>query len=263
WVSACEGEYSALLAPDAPLSEQACVLIDTLDAGLMSWLQGRGVPYAVQYFRNYDPTQLPEHHSVFINRVKAVFDATNFLLGLGHQRIGFMGPVGEPSSPPDIMPRVGFVSAMQCAGMVVDPAITEFPGSVSDNPEESRDQAVRLLSGPNPPTGIVAQTDADAIGIVLAARSLGLRVPEDLSVVGYNDQEEGRRLDPPLTTFAPPRYEQAVKAVETALAAAEGRLEGFQRIVMSSRLVLRRSAGPAPRRGPGRAAGFPRESGGG
>ena len=114
----------------------------------------------------------------------------------------------------------------------------------TEDPAEAVAPARRLLSTRDRPTAIVAQTDGVAIGVIRAAREMGLRVPDEISIIGYNDQAEAAQADPPLTTFACPREEHGRTAVEMLLAASEGRYSSPQRRVLTARLVVRGSTAP-------------------
>jgi DNA-binding LacI/PurR family transcriptional regulator len=87
--------------------------------------------------------------------------------------------------------------------------------------EEARDLAGRLLSMDDPPTAIFAASDVQAMGVLQAAEALGVRVPEDLAVVGFDDVEEAAVLG--LTTVRQPLRETGARAVDLLLAAIEGR----------------------------------------
>lgn len=113
--------------------------------------------------------------------------ATRHLLALGHRRIGF---IGDDSDRPDFTSsrdrRRGYEDALEGARIPVDPAIiAEGP-----NGREAADSlAETLLSRPDPPTAIFAASDVQALGVIAAARRRGLRVPEDLSIIGFDDIE--------------------------------------------------------------------------
>jgi LacI family transcriptional regulator len=107
---------------------------------------------------------------------------------------------------------------------------------------------IEYLKDPNRPTGIFAGTDAVAIAILQAAPGMGIRVPEDLSAVGFNDQPEAATSTPPLTTMSGPRRLLAQTAVETVFAAGQGKFDSFQTKILTCRLVVRRSTAPPKER---------------
>ena len=104
------------------------------------------------------------------------------------------------------------------------------------------------------PTGVLAMSDAMAIGAMSAARELGLRVPDDLSVVGFDDIDLAAHVDPPLTTVHQPIRQKGADAVRLLLAEVEQRRRRPEHVRLETRLVVRRSTAPprASRDGPGR-----------
>lgn len=125
--------------------------------------------------------------------------ATRHLLDLGHRRIGLaVGPTWASSS---VERRAGYEEALRSAGLEPDPALVAGDGYGADNGERA---AIELLGRPDPPTAIFAVNDDNAFGMLAAANRLGLRVPDDLSIVGYNDIELVSRLPVPLTSVRVP-----------------------------------------------------------
>jgi DNA-binding LacI/PurR family transcriptional regulator len=144
--------------------------------------------------------------------------ATEHLLAKGHTLIGFVGdepiPFGFTSSE---RRRQGMARALRRAGIKRNGAL-EF--RAPHGREEARASAERLLSLPEPPTAIFAASDVQAIGVLEAARSGGLRVPEDLAVIGFDDVEVAEVLG--LTTVRQPLRETGARGVELLLAAIDG-----------------------------------------
>jgi LacI family repressor for deo operon, udp, cdd, tsx, nupC, and nupG len=139
--------------------------------------------------------------SVEIDDVAAARTATAHLVRLGHRRIGLLS--GRPferipfTAPPER--RRGFLLAHKDAGLPWDPGL-EATGDFTVR--GAHRAAVTLLDRPNPPTAIFAESDEMAFAVLAVARSLGLLVPEDLSVVGFDDHELSESLG--LTTVAQP-----------------------------------------------------------
>ena len=103
-----------------------------------------------------------------------------------------------------------------------------------------------LLDLPQRPTAIVAATDEVAAGVVEAARVKILRVPEDLSIVGFDDTEFARLLSPPLTTVRQPLREMGRVALRTALRLAAGEQLDSHHVELATELVVRSSTAPPP-----------------
>ncbi|NEM92413.1 LacI family DNA-binding transcriptional regulator [Galbitalea soli] len=170
--------------------------------------------------------------------------ATRHLLELGHTRIAAI------TGPDDMMCSLarldGFRSAMNSAGVAVDPAFVRFGDF---HVEGGRQQADDLLDLPERPTAIFAGSDLQALGVLEAARARGIRVPEDLSVVGYDDVPLARWSSPSLTTIHQPLQKMAEEAARLVLRLREGADVLDRRIDLATHLVVRgstsRLAGPA------------------
>ncbi|MET7336523.1 LacI family DNA-binding transcriptional regulator [Nonomuraea sp. NPDC005650] len=171
------------------------------------------------------------------------YQATRHLLEHGHRRIGFVG------GPLDITPvqlrAAGWRRALQEAG-VEPPAELVAEGELSL--EGGYDAALRLLSPPDRPTALFASIDGQAIGAMRAAADLGLRVPGDVAVVGFDGAREAAYTVPGLSTISQPIDEMAQHATETLVRAIES--EGVEPVtkIFSAHLVTRGSCGcPEPR----------------
>ncbi|MCP2265471.1 LacI family DNA-binding transcriptional regulator [Promicromonospora thailandica] len=167
--------------------------------------------------------------------------ATRHLLDLGHRRIAYAG--GPPGSVASHERLQGYLSAMSSASAPVDPALVlagEFtvPAGL--------EMAGVLLDGPHPPTAIFAGCDASALGVIEAARQRGLRVPQDLSVVGFDDTAMAVSSAPPLTTVRQPISDMGRVALRTLLQQARGERADSHHVQLSTQLVVRGStAAPA------------------
>ena len=103
-----------------------------------------------------------------------------------------------------------------------------------------------LLDLPEPPTAVFAGSDETAAGVIEAARVRGLRIPEDLSLVGFDDTQIARYASPPLTTVRQPLREIGVVALRTALRLAAGEKLDSYHVELATELIVRQSTGPAP-----------------
>ena len=144
--------------------------------------------------------------------------ATEHLLDRGHTRIGFIGdaptPFGFTSSEHR---RQGMARTLRRAGIKRRDA---YDMRGAHGREEARELAERLLRLPDPPTAIFAASDVQAMGVLAAARSMRLRVPQDLAVIGFDDIEVAEVLG--LTTVHQPLRETGARGVELLLAAIDG-----------------------------------------
>jgi LacI family transcriptional regulator len=183
---------------------------------------------------------------VFIDDVEGGRLAVRHLLALGHRRIGFIGdrephPYGFTSSA---RRRAG--AAEECDAAGAELIVLRGPYGR----EEARSIAAKMLAGGDPPTAIFAPSDLQALGVLEAAEDLGLRVPQDLSVVGFDDIEVARYAG--LTTVAQPLEESGLLGAQLLLQALEGEPGSTQRLEL--RLVVRSTTG-SPSQAPRSEAG--------
>lgn len=162
--------------------------------------------------------------------------ATRHLLDLGHRRIAFAG--GPATSMASHERLQGYVSAMSSAGVPIDRGLIlerEF------NVPAGLEMASVFLADPHPPTAIFAGCDASALGVLEAARQRGLRVPQDLSVVGFDDTYMSVSTAPPLTTVRQPIIDMGRVALRTVLQQARGEPADSHHVQLSTQLVVRGS----------------------
>jgi LacI family transcriptional regulator len=170
-------------------------------------------------------------------------EAVKFLLGLGHRRIAAItGPSGWVASEQRLR---GYHAALAAGGILADPELVvasnfTLAGGI--------DSAGELLDLPQPPTAIFAFNDDLAIGAMQAARSRHLRLPEQLSVVGFDDAREAAIVTPALTTVRQPLMEMGRMAVSLLNRQLEGRQLETLHVELATRLVIRESAVPPPAR---------------
>jgi LacI family transcriptional regulator len=174
--------------------------------------------------------------------------AMQHLLRLGHRRIAAI--TGPPAGNASVLRRRGYYAALAEAGITPDRQL-ELEGDFRI--DSGVEATLRLLDLPEPPTAIFAFNDNMAIGALRAARARGVRVPEELSVVGFDDLEEAEIVTPPLTTVRQPLAEMGRIAVSLLTRLLEGQSLEALHVELMTRLVVRESTAPPPARG--RAAG--------
>lgn len=179
--------------------------------------------------------------TVQIDNVTASEQATAYLIGLGHRRIAHLtGPLPEVLSVDRL---AGFRRALAVAGRSADPALI-VAGTYSVS--SGRRAALELFARVPRPTAIVCANDEMAMGVIAVAHEQGIRIPAQLSVVGFDDIVFAENIWPALTTVQQPRHEIG----ETALGLLVQRLAGAslpaRPIVLPTRLVIRASSGPVP-----------------
>ncbi len=179
------------------------------------------------------PVALASTPTVDCDNVSGARAATQHLLDLGHTRIAHVRGRGDLESAR--LREQGYREALADAGIPFDPALVRDGGYRA---AWSTDAAHELLTMPDRPTAIFAANDLSAFGVLEVARGLGMRVPQDLSVVGFDDIPEAARVSPRLTTVAQPLQAMGARAVDMLLAALEGRPVD-EHVQLESHLVVR------------------------
>ncbi len=222
-------------------------------------IRGAGLPMVL-----VDSDDLPQHSSVIVDDEAGARSAAVHLLGLGHRDVVVLAVEGPEQSRADAdrtppSTRVaqdqaegvtarrlrGYRAAFDAAGPAL-PADRVVAGRASIEGGASafhRAWALGLR-----PTAVLAMSDAMAIGAMSAARELGLRIPDDVSVVGFDDIDLAAHVDPPLTTVHQPIRQKGADAVRLLLAEVEQReAHRPEHLRLATRLIVRGSTGPAPR----------------
>ena len=231
-------------------------------------IRGTGLPMVL-----VDSDDLPEHGSVVVDDEGGASAAAEHLLQLGHRDVVVLaveepehgrgtarassarpgpgggsrrGRAGRDRSLGGVTARRlrGYRAAFEAAGSSI-PADRVVAGRAS---VEGGMLAFRLAwEGGARPTAVLAMGDAMAIGAMRAARDLGLRVPEDLSVVGFDDVDVAAHVDPPLTTVHQPIRQKGAEAVRLLLdAMGPSPASPPEQLRLTTRLIVRGSSGPAP-----------------
>lgn len=164
--------------------------------------------------------------------------ATEYLLSLGHRRIGHIS--GRPDLESARLREAGFRKAMADAGVAVDERLVRVGGFRT---ESAADTAAELLALPDRPTAIFAGNDLSAISTMDVARSMGLTVPDDLSVIGFDNVPESALVDPPLTTIMQPLQRMGAEALRLLVDLIAG-VERDTHIRLPTELVVRASCRP-------------------
>lgn len=159
------------------------------------------------------------------------------LTGLGHERIGMIsGPLDKASGYERYQ---GLRAALTNLGVGLDEGLVRFGDFRTSG---GRAGAGELLGLSSPPTALVTANNQMTLGALLAIKEMGLRVPEDVSVVGFDDPEWAPLASPPLTTLAQPTYEMGVRAMRLLLDRIEGGKDGeTKRVLLRPWLVTRES----------------------
>jgi DNA-binding LacI/PurR family transcriptional regulator len=174
-------------------------------------------------------------HSVMIENVAGTRAAVDHLIALGHKRIAYVGDRSGYQS--DAERRGGYKQALAAAGI-------EFAGALAvegdGRPEAAIEAVKKLLALPFPPTAICCYNDMTALGAMRAIHGRGLRVPEDISVTGFDDLFFAAYTQPPLTTVRQPMRRMGQMAMENLLQLMSGE-ESVAQARVGAELIVRES----------------------
>ncbi|ELY4259547.1 DNA-binding transcriptional regulator CytR [Cronobacter sakazakii] len=253
-VTAADQGYLVLIGDCAHQNQQEKTFIDLIITkqidGML--LLGSRLPFdaSKEEQRNLPPMVMAnefapelELPTVHIDNLTAAFNAVNYLHELGHQRIAC---IAGPEEMPLCHYRLqGYVQALRRSGMTVDPhyiARGDFTYEAGANALE------QLLSLPQPPTAIFCHSDVMALGALSMAKRRGFRVPDDLSIIGFDNIALAEFCDPPLTTVAQPRFDIGREAMLLLLSQLNGHSVSSGSRLLDCELVLRGTTrAPKPR----------------
>jgi len=188
-----------------------------------------------------DPVNLPRADVVSVGATNwsGGLAATRHLTELGHRRIAFIGgPVAASCSQARLH---GYRAALADLGIAADPALIRHGCFDFDS---GLRLGTSLLDEQDPPTAIFAASDPMAVGVLSAARSCGVRVPHDLSVVGFDDSFLTEWSTPPLTTVRQPLRDMGRVALRTLLRLVAAEPLDSHHVELATALVVRESTGP-------------------
>jgi DNA-binding LacI/PurR family transcriptional regulator len=237
-------------ARDVPLDGALVFSCSNLSQSV-DWLRRRRLPMV---FVDQEPVD--DVTCINIDESGGARAAAQHLIDLGHDRIAIVASTGpnlrSPTEPdPDgkytNRERMkGWIEALEAAG--ITPVIVPVEHSI----QSAATATVELLSGPavTRPSGILCYSDTLAVGVMQTARRLGISIPHELSIVGFDDARFAKELDPPLTTVhqdVVAKGTEATAALTDAIAAkAAGETVTPRQIVLATYLVVRESTAPAP-----------------
>ena len=246
--------YSVILASSSGKSGRELAAVEMLGSkrvdGLIVTSSRVGALYQEHLDRLGVPIVLINSHreqrgaytfSVNVDNRHGARTATEHLIDLGHRRIAYV--TGAVKHSDDLERQAGYRQALAEAGIAYDPGLV-VPGTGRSGGGERAFPMLSVLSPP--PSAVFCYNDMTAVGLMQAAQDDGLKVPEDLSVVGFDDIPLASYVTPPLTTIAQPVPKMGRIAVEMVLALAS-RLEAkgnqVTNVVVQGDLIVRRSSG--------------------
>ncbi|WP_062071751.1 LacI family DNA-binding transcriptional regulator [Demequina sediminicola] len=228
-----EGDWVHALV--GPAHHGVILVTSTVDQEQRQALADANVPLVV-----IDPVNTPAEGipSVGVNSFTGGYSATKHLIDLGHRRIAFIG--GRASECADAR-RAGYYFALREAEISVPPEYDQ-PGNFMF--EDGQAAARRLLDLPQPPTAIFASNDLEALGVLDVAHMRAVRVPGELSVVGFDDSMQAISAAPHLTTVRQPFDEIGATAARLLLQSIANEPLSSQRLELATQLIVRDSTAP-------------------
>ncbi len=213
--------------PDGVIVVGACI-----DDPILAEIRRERVP-CVLAARQQGPGDVS---TVGVDNVAGAREATEYLINLGHRRIAYVG--GDPAYDYTGLRRQGYRAALADAGLDADGL--EFVGA-------ARQAAAAFLAAPDPATAVLFAGDAWTLEALPIMQAAGLRVPDDLSVIGFDDVSELEQYDPPLSAVAVPRQEIGYWTARVLIDSIREPQVSTIHVTFRPRLVVRASCGP-PRR---------------
>ncbi|HHV62530.1 MAG TPA: LacI family transcriptional regulator [Firmicutes bacterium] len=206
-----------------------------LDDEYIKQLKDRGLPLIL--VDNY--VEGEELNCVLSDNISGGYQATKHLIELGHRRIGM---IRGPKKYKPLMERYqGYLLALHENGIPVQPEL--IPPRLSHGLRKGYDEMCALLDLPEPPTAVFVVSDKTAINALQAIKDRGLRVPQDIALVSFDDIAEAQIQNPPLTTVRVAKKEMGQLAVQKLLSLVRGDLSCASRTVLYTKLVIRESCG--------------------
>lgn len=199
-------------------------------------IQRQGIPYVLNWVSTADN----DRPCVGFDNHAAVMKVTKYLLDLGHKRFGMISGMID-NNDRATMRLNGVRDALREHGLELDPScVVQRRFGV----EEGREAFRLLMSMANPPTAIICGSDPFAYGSIFEASEMGLDIPDDVSVTGFDDMWLASQIRPSLTTVQTPRREIGVEVGRYLLAKLTGN-QVVQPVSLDTKLIVRDSTGPA------------------
>lgn len=250
-VTAAERGYLVLIGDCAHQNQQEKSLMNLMLARQIDGmvLLGSRLPFDTRFEeqRHLPPMVMANEFApelglptVHIDNLTAAFEAVNHLHTLGHRRIAC---IAGPEEMPLCQYRLqGYIQSLRRNGIAIETAYI-IRGDFSFEAGKKALQALMAL--PQPPEALFCHSDIMALGAISEAKAMGLRIPQDLSVVGFDDIELAHYSDPPLTTVAQPRFAIGREAMLLLIEQMDGKNVSVGSRLMDFELKIRSSTAPA------------------
>lgn len=227
----CDGRCDGLLLFAPPMHSD-----------IVPALMAKGVPFVLIG----DNGERPDVTSVDVDNVAAAREMTNHLLDHGHRRIALLG--GGEHIRSTTQRLLGYRQALEARGISFDESLVSS-GGYNQKSGYERGLILRQLRSAARPTALFCGNDLIALGVLKAFAEIGLRVPEEISIVGFDDVDAAAQTEPPLTTVRQPLRLVGERATELLYALIHENAEPGQKELLPTELVIRHSVGapyPSP-----------------
>ncbi len=195
-------------------------------------IQSRNIPF-VLFNRDCEQVTCSK---VLIDNHKAAFEAVNHLLANGKRTLGFIG--GPPHLQISRRREQGYRAALHQAGIGIHETLVR---PVEFSKEAIIDTVTQLLRNDPPPDALLTYSDQIAQWALVIARQMGLRIPQDLAVIGFNDEPVDELLEPALSSVRQPAYKMGTEAARLIFKELHSTKFAYEKIILESQLVLRGS----------------------
>ncbi|MBE2221932.1 MAG: LacI family DNA-binding transcriptional regulator [Anaerolineae bacterium] len=239
-------EYDLMLSTTHKRRRKESAYVTQLTQGMVDGFLFVLPRYLEAYTEDLDRQQVPyvlidhpgidgiKSNTITATNWQGAYDATQYLIDLGHSRIGFITGTIEVASAQERL--AGYQSAIRDNGFFVDPELICKGDFLEDSGYEA---AKKFLSLAEPPTAIFASSDVSAFGAIRAIDEAGYLVPQDISVVGFDDVPESSYIRPRLTTVRQPLREMGQLATRMVLARIEDPTLPVEQVELPTVLIIR------------------------
>lgn len=210
---------------------------ESRDQALYRLIEMKGVPYVNTWvYHDRSP-----HPCVGFDNVQAAYQVASYLLDIGHRRIAMVAGMRRGNDRAEERVR-GVTAAMEERGLhFARGCLVEHEYDIA----QGRLAASRLLASVDPPTAIICGNDVLAFGVLFECRARGVRVPDDISITGFDDLDLSVNMDPPLTTIRVPATEMGRRAAEYLLARLD-KAPIQEKTELQATLIVRDTTAPPP-----------------
>lgn len=204
------------------------------DASIVSIMKKIRLPFVITW------QEIPDKDVSYVafDNFKSAYQIVQYLINLGHRRIGMIAGKFSVSERAR-MRWLGYRKCLSDHGLRYDPKLVV---QKAYSFKEGKEAMTNLLMLSNPPSAIFCGNDILAIGAIAGAKEKKLKIPQDISVVGFDDMEVSAYCDPPLTTIAVPAYEMGQMAAKVLIENLRGDNKSTQQFVLETKLMIRESA---------------------